>query len=76
MSALGQKQTFWPFIAMSALPPKADIVQYGGNVQLCATTGLMQRRLDYLVGNREQRHAYVEAAAVTDVDPTAPPSAA
>jgi hypothetical protein len=25
MSALGQKQTFWPFIAMSALPPKADI---------------------------------------------------
>ena len=25
MSALGQKRTFWPFIAMSALPPKADI---------------------------------------------------
>jgi hypothetical protein len=25
MSALGQKQTFRPFIAMSALPPKADI---------------------------------------------------
>jgi hypothetical protein len=25
MSALGQKQTFGPFIAMSALPPKADI---------------------------------------------------
>ncbi|HEX3339728.1 MAG TPA: hypothetical protein VHT68_11225, partial [Pseudolabrys sp.] len=25
MSALGQNRTFWPFIAMSALPPKADI---------------------------------------------------
>jgi hypothetical protein len=25
MSALGQKQTFGPFIAMSALPPIADI---------------------------------------------------
>jgi hypothetical protein len=27
MSALGQKQTFGPFITMSALPPKADIRQ-------------------------------------------------
>jgi hypothetical protein len=26
MSALGQKRTFGPFITMSALPPKADIV--------------------------------------------------
>jgi hypothetical protein len=26
MSALGQKRTFGPFIAMSAFPPKADIV--------------------------------------------------
>jgi hypothetical protein len=25
MSALGHKQTFEPFITMSALPPKADI---------------------------------------------------
>jgi hypothetical protein len=33
MSALGQKQTFRLFIAMSALPPKADIVQRGGNVR-------------------------------------------
>jgi hypothetical protein len=35
MSALGQKPTFRPFIAMSALPPKADIVRHGGNVR-CA----------------------------------------
>jgi hypothetical protein len=27
MSASGQKQTFGPFIAMSALPPKADIAE-------------------------------------------------
>jgi hypothetical protein len=27
ISALGQKQTFRLFIAMSALPPKADIVE-------------------------------------------------
>ena len=27
-SALGQKQTFWPAVAMSALPPKADIVEH------------------------------------------------
>jgi len=27
MSALGLKRTFWPFIAMSALPPIADIPQ-------------------------------------------------
>jgi hypothetical protein len=33
MSALGQKQTSRSEIAMSALPPKADIVQHGGNVR-------------------------------------------
>jgi hypothetical protein len=32
MSALGQKQTFWPFIAMSALPPKADIAEHHRHV--------------------------------------------
>ena len=29
----GRNQTFASFIIMSALPPKADIVQYGGNVR-------------------------------------------
>jgi hypothetical protein len=33
MSALGQKQTFSPFIAMSALPPKADIGTQARNVR-------------------------------------------
>jgi hypothetical protein len=32
MSALGQKPTSDPVCGMSALPPKADIVQHGGNV--------------------------------------------
>src|SRR5262249_3699595 len=35
MSALGQEQAFGPINAMSALPPKADIVQHGGDVALC-----------------------------------------
>jgi hypothetical protein len=33
MSALGQKQTSRPEISMSALTPKADIAQHGGNVR-------------------------------------------
>jgi hypothetical protein len=33
MSALGQKQTCRSDLAMSALPPKADIVHGGGNVR-------------------------------------------
>ena len=33
MSALGQKQTSRAAISMSGLPPKADIVQHGGNVR-------------------------------------------
>jgi hypothetical protein len=32
MSALGQKQTFGPFITMSALPPRADIGTQPRNV--------------------------------------------
>jgi hypothetical protein len=33
MSALGQKQAFCSAAVMSALPPKADIAQHGGNVR-------------------------------------------
>jgi hypothetical protein len=40
MSALGQKQTWRSETAMSALPPKADFVQHGGNVALCQTRTL------------------------------------
>jgi hypothetical protein len=33
MSALGQKRTFFEVCAMSALPPKADIVEQGRDVR-------------------------------------------
>ena len=33
MSALGQKQTWQPVSAMSALPPKADIDEYDRHVR-------------------------------------------
>ena len=53
MSALGQKQTFGHVRAMSALPPKADMV---GTVVMSA---LCQKRtsalFDHLVGASKQR---------------------
>jgi hypothetical protein len=64
---------------MSASPLKADIrrqpydVGFGPQPDSCSAA---KKLLDYLVGNREQRRALVEAAAITDVDPTAPLSAA
>jgi hypothetical protein len=33
MSALGQKQTFWPLFAMSGLHPKADIAEHRRHVR-------------------------------------------
>jgi hypothetical protein len=39
MSALGQKRTFWPFIAMSALPPKADILAVHRHVRFTPKSG-------------------------------------
>jgi hypothetical protein len=35
-----KKQTFGPFIAMSALPPKADIVHGDGNVRFVPTADI------------------------------------
>ena len=43
MSALGQKQTCRPEIAMSALPPKADIAKRDRDVRFSARSGLMYR---------------------------------
>src|SRR5262249_14189517 len=42
-SALGQKQTFRSAIAMSALPPKADIRRFSWNVRFGPKGGLMHR---------------------------------
>ena len=59
MSALGQKQTFGLFIAMSALPPKADIggrqfdVRFVPEADLC--TAAKSVLVDQLIGCHKQR---------------------
>jgi hypothetical protein len=66
--------------AMSALLPKADIAGRQADVRFVPkadSCSAARKLLDYLIANRELwRRACAEAAAVTDVDPTAPPSAA
>jgi hypothetical protein len=44
MSALGQKQTFGWIAGMSGLPPKADIVQHGGNVRFVPIADIARER--------------------------------
>ena len=44
MSALGQKQTLRRIRAMSALPPKADMVQHGSDVRFVPKDGVIGRR--------------------------------
>jgi hypothetical protein len=41
MSPLGQKQTFAPRNAMSAIPPKVDIGQYDRDVRLVPNADIM-----------------------------------
>jgi len=48
MSALGQKQTFGPFIAMSALPPKADIGEHNWDVRFVPI--LLQKAVEAFSG--------------------------
>jgi hypothetical protein len=60
MSALGQKQTFGPFIAMSALPPESGHRLSATGYPLCATWRPEQVQhklwlLDHLVGSGKQR---------------------
>jgi hypothetical protein len=59
MSALGQNRTWRGECAMSALPPKADIVQHGGNVRFVpkadSCTAAKTALFDYLVGAGEPR---------------------
>jgi hypothetical protein len=49
MSALGHKQTLKRFRLMSALPPKADIAQRGGNVRFVPIVDIT-KSVDDLVG--------------------------
>jgi hypothetical protein len=53
MSALGQKQISDSRLLMSAIPPKADIVQHGGNVRFVPKADI-HRLFDQLVGGDKQ----------------------
>jgi hypothetical protein len=44
MSALGQKRTLRWSTVMSALPPKADIAQHGGNVRFVPKAAASRKR--------------------------------
>jgi hypothetical protein len=48
MSASGQKRTFGPFIAMSALPPKADIRRRNRDVRFVPI--LLQKAVEAFSG--------------------------
>jgi hypothetical protein len=47
MSSLGQKRTSGSEISMSALPPKADIAQHGGNVRFVPKADILRRGKKY-----------------------------
>jgi hypothetical protein len=49
MSASGQKRTSKRIQPMSALPPKADIVQHGGNVRFVPKADIVKIGNDQLV---------------------------
>ena len=53
MSALGQKQTFTHLRPMSALPPKADMDEWGCDVRFVPKADIHSLLFDHLVGNRE-----------------------
>ena len=48
MSALGQKQTFRSVSMMSALPPKADIVECDRHVRLVPEADKLRRKLVFI----------------------------
>jgi hypothetical protein len=60
MSALGQKQTWHSKIAMSALPPKADIRERNWDVRFVPKAD-MSHLFDHLVGAGEQCRRQFEA---------------
>ena len=67
MSALGHKRTFRSAIAMSALPPKADLGRDGWACPLCAISG-HRALFDHLGGASDQRGWYNEAERLSGDD--------
>jgi hypothetical protein len=55
MPALGQKQTFSDISAMSALPPKADIVQDGRDVRFVPKADILHCGKDVAIRSPRQR---------------------
>jgi hypothetical protein len=66
MSALGQKRTFGPFIAMSAIPPKADIARRDPDVRFVPKADKVRRSKD---------HSITSSARTSSDDGTVRPSA-
>jgi hypothetical protein len=54
-SALGQKQTFRSAIAMSALPPTADIREHVRHVRFGSLADILQRMLEKI--SKEEKYA-------------------
>jgi hypothetical protein len=59
MSALGQKRTLRWSTVMSALPPKADIAQHGGNVRFVPKADMGS----YAVSRKRRIRSCPEAAS-------------
>ena len=76
-SRASAKKAYTHKFAMSALPQKADIVHGGGNVRCVPKADSCSAAESYWITSSANAHrAYIDAVPVTDVDPTAPPSAA
>jgi len=78
MSALGQKRTVPRIRPMSALPPKADIVQHGGNVcfvpeaDSCTAARALPAAGGY-VGNPPRLNCLINCAVQVFVEQTSRP---
>jgi hypothetical protein len=58
VSTSGQKQTSRAAISISALPPKADIVQHGGNVRFVPQADIGRGLFDHFIGKPKNRRWY------------------
>ena len=76
MSALGQKQTSHQVRVMSALPPKADIVQHGANVRFVPKADIRELQHRSFYSTVSARSGYAPPRSLdrdtTRLDGTAP----